>query len=132
MATVPTVVVLEAVCALPARYARRTVMRLVVSVPVLSEQMVVAEPMVSHASMCLTMQLSSCMRRTEKESESVTARGSPSGTATTRMAMPSMKKERILDGCLDLSQDSLPLWKVLMDQMMDMPTTQMVATIMPA
>mmetsp|Transcript_10095 Transcript_10095/g.25249 ORF Transcript_10095/g.25249 Transcript_10095/m.25249 type:complete len:257 (-) Transcript_10095:515-1285(-) len=76
-----------------------TVMRLVVSVPVLSLQMVVALPMVSHASRCFTRLLSSCIFCTENARESVTASGRPSGTATTRMVMPVMKKPSSLGAC---------------------------------
>lgn len=45
-------------CVVPAICAATTVMRLVVRVPVLSEQMVVAFPMVSQASKCRTKLLS--------------------------------------------------------------------------
>ena len=49
-----------------------TVIRLVVSVPVLSEQMVVAPPMVSHALKCRTRLLSFNILLTEKASAIVT------------------------------------------------------------
>ena len=48
-----------------------------VSVPVLSEQMVVALPIVSHASMCRTRLWHLVIWRTAKASESVTASGKP-------------------------------------------------------
>ena len=67
-----------------------TVMRLVVKVPVLSEQMVVALPMVSQASKCRTRLLSAIIFFTEYAKERVTARGRPSGTATTKTVTPMM------------------------------------------
>ena len=60
-----------------------TVMLLVVRVPVLSEHMVVAAPMVSHEFKFRTKLLSSIIFLTENAREMVTARGSPSGMATT-------------------------------------------------
>ena len=51
--------------------------------PVLSEQMVVAPPIVSHAARCLTKLLSFIIFFMEYASDIVTARGKPSGTATT-------------------------------------------------
>ncbi len=61
---------------------------LVVSVPVLSEQMAVALPIVSQASRWRTRLLSLSTFPTEKASASVTASGSPSGTATTSTVTP--------------------------------------------
>eukprot|EP00897_Mesotaenium_endlicherianum_P006364 jgi/Mesen1/5756/ME000292S04843 len=69
-----------------------TVILLAVSVPVLSLQMVVADPMVSHAASLRTRALSAIMRFMAKASVSVTARGSPSGTATTMMVTATAKK----------------------------------------
>eukprot|EP00965_Chrysotila_dentata_P147300 4862875-Pleurochrysis_carterae.AAC.2 len=66
----------------PHIHSPRTLIRLAVSVPVLSEQMVVADPIVSHASRCLTKLFSLIILRDEKASARLTARGSPSGTAT--------------------------------------------------
>lgn len=63
-------------------YELTTVILLVVSVPVLSEQMAVAFPIVSHASKCRTKLLSFIIFLTEYASDRVTASGSPSGTAT--------------------------------------------------
>ena len=51
--------------------------------PVLSVQMVVAQPMVSAALSLLTRLLSLSIRFTEYARAIVTARGNPSGTATT-------------------------------------------------
>ena len=66
-----------------------------VKVPVLSEQMLFAPPMVSQASMRLTKFWSFNIFLTEKAKERVTERGSPSGMATTTTMMPMMKKSRI-------------------------------------
>jgi hypothetical protein len=44
---------------------------------------------------------------TEKARAIVTARGRPSGTATTKMVTPEMKKPRTSDQCTELSQCSL-------------------------
>mmetsp|Transcript_20483 Transcript_20483/g.67652 ORF Transcript_20483/g.67652 Transcript_20483/m.67652 type:complete len:212 (+) Transcript_20483:1570-2205(+) len=79
----------------PATHAPRTVMRFAVSVPVLSEQIVVAEPMVSHAFMCLTRLLSSIILPMVMALQSATARGRPSGTATTRIVTATRKKRMI-------------------------------------
>ncbi len=78
--------------------APRTVMRLHVSVPVLSEQMVVAEPIVSHESSVFTRLFSFIIWDEEKASESVTASGSPSGTATARIVMAVMTYSRSIIG----------------------------------
>jgi hypothetical protein len=55
----------------------------VVRVPVLSVQMVVADPIVSQAARWRTKDLSAIILRIEYASVRVTANGSPSGTATT-------------------------------------------------
>lgn len=60
-----------------------TVILLRVKVPVLSEQICVALPIVSDDAILLTRLLSFCIYLLEKESEIVTARGRPSGIATT-------------------------------------------------
>mmetsp|Transcript_18102 Transcript_18102/g.45570 ORF Transcript_18102/g.45570 Transcript_18102/m.45570 type:complete len:242 (-) Transcript_18102:610-1335(-) len=62
-------------------------MRFSVSVPVLSEQMAVAPPMVSHADSTRTKLLSFIIFFMEYASVSVTARGRPSGMDTTVMVM---------------------------------------------
>jgi hypothetical protein len=56
-----------------------------VRVPVLSEQMTVADPIVSQATSCLTSELARVIFRIARASETVTLIGSPSGTATTTM-----------------------------------------------
>lgn len=66
-----------------------------VRVPVLSEQIVLAPPMVSQASIFLTKLLSSSIFLTEKARDKVTDRGRPSGIATTITVIPRMKKFRI-------------------------------------
>uniref|UniRef100_A0A0A9CWF7 ACA6 n=1 Tax=Arundo donax TaxID=35708 RepID=A0A0A9CWF7_ARUDO len=60
-----------------------TIMWLVVKVPVLSVQMQLAEPMVSHAARCLTSALSFINFFMANARLRVTASGRPSGTATT-------------------------------------------------
>lgn len=65
-----------------------------VSVPVLSEQMLLAPPIVSHAYIFLTKFWSNNIFLTEKANERVTARGRPSGIATTMTVIPMMKKFR--------------------------------------
>ena len=67
--------------------AARTVMRFWVRVPVLSLQIVVALPMVSHASRCFTRLFSLLIWKELKARLSVTASGKPSGTATTRIVI---------------------------------------------
>mmetsp|Transcript_4290 Transcript_4290/g.13725 ORF Transcript_4290/g.13725 Transcript_4290/m.13725 type:complete len:405 (-) Transcript_4290:1425-2639(-) len=69
-------------------------MRFVVRVPVLSEQMAVALPITSHLSRWRTKLLSFIMRCSEYMREMVTARGRPSGMATTAMVMPVMTASR--------------------------------------
>lgn len=61
-----------------------------VRVPVLSEQMLLAPPIVSQDDSFLTKLLSTSIFYTEYASEIITARGSPSGTATTTIATPTM------------------------------------------
>ena len=68
---------------------------LLVSVPVLSLQIVVAPPIVSQASSTLTKLLSFIIFIMEYASEMVTARGRPSGTATTMMVIAKMKNSRM-------------------------------------
>lgn len=62
-----------------------------VRVPVLSEQMLLASPIVSQAYILRTKLLSVSICFTETARESVTERGSPSGTATTMTVMERMK-----------------------------------------
>ena len=62
-----------------------------VSVPVLSVQMVVAEPMVSQAIRRRTRQFARVIFRMASESESATLIGRPSGTAATTITTASMK-----------------------------------------
>ena len=56
-----------------------------VIVPVLSEQITVADPMVSHATNCLTRDFALVIFRMARANEIVTLMGNPSGTATTMM-----------------------------------------------
>mmetsp|Transcript_24048 Transcript_24048/g.60402 ORF Transcript_24048/g.60402 Transcript_24048/m.60402 type:complete len:216 (-) Transcript_24048:959-1606(-) len=91
----------------PATQDCMTVIMLVVSVPVLSEQIVVALPIVSHALDVLTMFWSVIILRTLKAKAMVTARGRPSGTATTKMVMPVMRKPIHCELCTALFHCSL-------------------------
>ena len=78
----------------PAVRLRTTVIWLVVSVPVLSEQIVVAPPMPSQAERWRTSALSTeSICPILKARLSVTASGRPSGTATTMMVTATMKAE---------------------------------------
>jgi len=98
----------------PPHHILTTVILEVVSVPVLSEQMVVAPPMVSHALRCRTRFWSLSIFFTEKARAMVTARGSPSGTATTKMVMPVMTKPRSSDQWILWSHASMQhflVWK---------------------
>jgi hypothetical protein len=63
----------------------------IVRVPVLSEQILLAPPIVSQASIFLTKFWSLSIFFTEKANERVTARGKPSGMATTITVTPKMK-----------------------------------------
>ena len=69
-------------------------MSFAVSVPVLSVQMTVALPIVSHAPRYRTRLFSANIRRTENANASVVASGRPSGTATTTTVTPRTKKRR--------------------------------------
>ena len=60
----------------------------------MSVRIVVAPPIVSHAPRYRTRLLSSSIRRTLKANASVTARGKPSGTATTTTVTPVMTNRR--------------------------------------
>jgi hypothetical protein len=62
-----------------------------VRVPVLSEQILLAPPIVSQASIFLTKFWSLSIFFTEKAKYSVTAKGKPSGMATTITVTPKMK-----------------------------------------
>ncbi len=62
-----------------------------VSVPVLSVQMVVADPMVSQAISRRTRQFALVIFRIARESDRATLIGSPSGTAATTITTASMK-----------------------------------------
>mmetsp|Transcript_8763 Transcript_8763/g.20683 ORF Transcript_8763/g.20683 Transcript_8763/m.20683 type:complete len:303 (-) Transcript_8763:996-1904(-) len=111
---------------LPPAQMRTTVIFDVVNVPVLSEQMVVAPPMVSHADKCRTRFWSLSIFLTENASAIVTASGRPSGTATTKIVTPEMRKESSSDQCTWWSHASLqqrPVWK---DQAMRMQRTMTV------
>mmetsp|Transcript_21596 Transcript_21596/g.43794 ORF Transcript_21596/g.43794 Transcript_21596/m.43794 type:complete len:334 (+) Transcript_21596:320-1321(+) len=77
-----------------AAHTRTTVIFDVVSVPVLSLQIVVAPPMVSQALKCRTRFWSRNIFLTEKARAMVTARGRPSGTATTKIVIPVITKPR--------------------------------------
>ena len=61
-----------------------------VSVPVLSVQMLVHPPIVSHAAITRTRFLSFCIFLTEYASAMVTASGKPSGTAPKKKHKKSM------------------------------------------
>ena len=66
-------------------------MTFLVRVPVLSEHMIFAPPIVSQAYNYLTKFLSSIILPTDTASESVTARGKPSGIATTKIVIAIIK-----------------------------------------
>mmetsp|Transcript_60784 Transcript_60784/g.162517 ORF Transcript_60784/g.162517 Transcript_60784/m.162517 type:complete len:294 (+) Transcript_60784:619-1500(+) len=91
----------------PAMRTRTTVMRPVVSVPVLSEQMVVADPIVSHALRWRTRLLSRIIFLTEKARVMATARGRPSGTATTKTVTPMTSMRRYSRWWIEWSHTSL-------------------------
>jgi hypothetical protein len=59
-----------------------------VKVPVLSEQIIDAPPIVSHAAILRTKLLSKSIFLVEYASDNVTANGSPSGMATTTTVIP--------------------------------------------
>lgn len=67
----------------------------IVRVPVLSEQIVFAPPIVSHASIFLTRLLSKSIFFTENARDNVTDKGSPYGMATTITVIPRIKKFKI-------------------------------------
>mmetsp|Transcript_48749 Transcript_48749/g.115777 ORF Transcript_48749/g.115777 Transcript_48749/m.115777 type:complete len:232 (+) Transcript_48749:1840-2535(+) len=94
----------------PPLHTLTTVILPVVSVPVLSEQIVVALPIVSHALRCLTRFWSSIIFLTEKARAMVTASGRPSGTATTKTVTPTTRKRRYSRWWMEWSQCSLQHW----------------------
>jgi hypothetical protein len=69
----------------PLKQVRTTCILFCVSVPVLSEQMTVAEPIVSQATSCRTSELARVIFCMAKANDTVTLMGKPSGTATTMM-----------------------------------------------
>uniref|UniRef100_A0A0A9CWT6 Uncharacterized protein n=1 Tax=Arundo donax TaxID=35708 RepID=A0A0A9CWT6_ARUDO len=79
----------------PQTQAFTTDMRLVVSVPVLSLQMTVAEPIVSQAANCRTNALSFIIFFIANARLNVTAKGNPSGTATTTIVTATAKCSNI-------------------------------------
>mmetsp|Transcript_21595 Transcript_21595/g.43788 ORF Transcript_21595/g.43788 Transcript_21595/m.43788 type:complete len:232 (+) Transcript_21595:1836-2531(+) len=111
-----------------------TVIFEVVRVPVLSEQMVVAPPMVSHALRWRTRFWSLSIFFTEKARAMVTARGRPSGTATTKMVTPEIRKPSSSDQCTWWSHTSLqhsPEWKDQAMRMARMTTVNMAKAAPP-
>lgn len=76
-------------------------------VPVLSEQIAVALPIVSHARRTLTRLFSFNIFVVAKARASVTARGKPSGTATTMMVTATMRIS-INDEALSVAGRSSP------------------------
>ena len=84
-------------------------MRFLVRVPVLSEQMLLAPPIVSQAERNLTKFFSSFILPTEYAREIVTAKGRPYGTAITTILTAMMKystnslRNSIRDECSPLN-----------------------------
>ncbi len=72
-------------CVTPSQKRRTTCILFCVSVPVLSEQMTVAEPIVSQATSWRTRLLARVIFCMARASDTVTLIGRPSGTATTMM-----------------------------------------------
>lgn len=70
-----------------------TVISFMVRVPVLSEQIVLAPPIISHEASLFTKFLSRSIFFTEYANEIMTASGNPSGTATTTIVTPIIKYE---------------------------------------
>ena len=85
------------------------VIRFCVNVPVLSLQIVVALPMVSHESNVFTKLSSSNNLRWAKAMASVTAKGRPSGMATTRIVIPVIRIRTIFCGS-NLAPKSDVVW----------------------
>lgn len=73
-----------------------------VKVPVLSEQMLLAPPIVSQASSFRTKLLSTNIFLTEKARDKVTARGRPSGMATTTTVKANIKYYNKVLGSVEL------------------------------
>lgn len=59
--------------------------------PVLSEQILLAPPIISQEDNLFTKFWSSSIRPTENERDIITAKGRPSGTATTMITTPTIK-----------------------------------------
>mmetsp|Transcript_100503 Transcript_100503/g.162036 ORF Transcript_100503/g.162036 Transcript_100503/m.162036 type:complete len:459 (+) Transcript_100503:2789-4165(+) len=119
------------VSACPPDHTLTTVILPVVRVPVLSEQIVVAEPMVSHELMCRTRQLSFCIFPTERERVMATASGSPSGTATTKTVTPTTMNRSHSRWCILWLNSSLQqalLTNARAKRMSKMPTVAHPAT----
>lgn len=73
--------------------------------PVLSEQILLAPPIVSQAAIFLTKLLSTNIFLTEKAKDKVTARGRPSGIATTTTVRAKIKYYNKVLGSVELSHD---------------------------
>ena len=106
-----------------------TVILFCVSVPVLSEQIVFAPPIVSHAERWRTRLLSFIIFFTEYASAIVTESGRPSGMASTRMATP------VMNACTMNAQSSssqaVPREKKVMRWSTIITTTVTAATVAP-
>jgi len=66
------------------------VIKFLVRVPVLSEQMLFAPPIISQDDIFLTKLLSMSILEIEYAKDIITAKGRPSGTATTTIVIPTM------------------------------------------
>lgn len=101
-----------------------------VRVPVLSEQIYEAPPIVSEASSLQTKFCSSFIFMTEYASEMVTASGNPSGTATTTTVIPIIKNE-IKEFRVDIVNNGSPLMSLKTTRLIIEAMTVMIATQSP-
>ena len=101
-----------------------------VRVPVLSEQIYNAPPIVSDASSLLTKFCSSFIFMTEYASDIVTAKGSPSGTATTTTVIPIIKKV-MRELRVEIENNGSPLINLKMTKLMIEAITVIIATQRP-
>lgn len=99
-----------------------------VRVPVLSEQIMLAPPMVSHAYSFLTKLLSFNILFTLKAKDKVTDKGKPSGIATTTTVTPIIKKFNISTKCFFSKE---PAKYLSMENLTNRAPTMIIAEMKP-
>lgn len=106
-------------------------MRFSVSVPVLSEQMTLMQPMVSQATIFLTRAFCRAMRAMLMESEMATMVGRPSGTAATMSTMLSMNTLLMVSKVRGPTARKYTSWMTKMSAANTAPMTVMLLPSLP-